>query len=55
MQLVKTSTHEAHYPHSGSAAQFAKHFNVPYDTNAAVQKANSKGWLVGRKPSGANC
>jgi hypothetical protein len=32
MQLVKTTTHNASYPHEGSAEQFADHFGVKYDT-----------------------
>ena len=48
MQLVKRSAHEATYPHAGSASQFAKEFNVKYDSPEAVRVASDKGWLKGR-------
>ena len=50
MQLVKRSAHEATYPHAGSADQYAKHFDVKYDTVEAVKAAQSQGWLKGRLP-----
>jgi hypothetical protein len=44
MQLVKTTTHNASYPHKGSAGQFANHFGVKYDTAEAVNISKKKGW-----------
>jgi hypothetical protein len=51
MQLVKTPTHEATFPHQGSARQFAKAFNVKYDTSEAVAVSEKKGWLQGKSPA----
>jgi RHS repeat-associated protein len=53
MQLVKTSAHEATFPHGGSVAQFEKHFGLPsgaYGNTDAVGISHSKGWLKGRAP-----
>ena len=50
MQLVRRSAHEATYPHIGSADQFAKYFNVNYDSQDAVRVAQNKGWLKGKTP-----
>nr|WP_149658779.1 RHS repeat-associated core domain-containing protein [Pseudomonas sp. ANT_J12] len=53
MQLVKTTAHEATFPHGGSVAQFEKHFGLPsgaYGTTDAVGVSQSKGWLKGRAP-----
>ncbi len=50
MQLVKTSAHEATFPHGGSVSQFEKHFDVKYGTADAVEKSHTKGWLKGRVP-----
>ena len=50
MQLVTRTAHEATYPHAGSADQFAKHFNVTYDSPEAVKAAQNKDWLKGRLP-----
>ncbi|TXI13130.1 MAG: hypothetical protein E6Q66_10540 [Pedobacter sp.] len=44
MQLVKTTTHEASFPHKGSAGQFKDHFGIPYDTYEAKVKAFEQGW-----------
>lgn len=44
IQLVKTSTHEVHLPHKGSAGQFADYFDVIYDTYEAKMKACEQGW-----------
>lgn len=44
MQLVKRTTHEANYPHKGSAGQFADHFGVKYDSKDAVDASKAKGW-----------
>jgi hypothetical protein len=44
MQLVKTTTHIATYPHKGSAGQFTDAFGVQYDTKEAVNISKSKGW-----------
>ena len=55
MQLVRRDAHEATFPHAGSAEQFAKHFGVEYDSNAAVDAAHKKGWLEGRKPKVCTC
>ncbi|SEU11818.1 RHS repeat-associated core domain-containing protein, partial [Pseudomonas graminis] len=57
MQLVKTSAHEATFPHGGSVSQFEKHFGLPskaYGKADAVGIAQSKGWLKGRAPRGAS-
>ncbi|MFJ3485590.1 RHS repeat-associated core domain-containing protein [Pseudomonas sp. NPDC090202] len=53
MQLVKTSAHEATFPHGGSVSQFEKHFGLPsgsYGNADAVGISQSKGWLKGRAP-----
>ncbi|WP_294738187.1 RHS repeat-associated core domain-containing protein [uncultured Pseudomonas sp.] len=50
MQLVKTSAHEATFPHGGSVAQFEKHFKVKYDTREAILVASKNGWLANRIP-----
>jgi len=50
MQLVKTPTHEATFPHKGSVAQYEQHFGVDYDTKASVAKSQKKGWLRGKPP-----
>ena len=50
MQLVKTSAHEATFPHGGSVAQFEKHFKVNYDKGEAVLAASKKGWLANKIP-----
>ncbi len=50
MQLVKTSAHEATFPHGGSVAQFEKHFKVKYDKSEAVLAASKKGWLANKIP-----
>ncbi|WP_202632374.1 RHS repeat-associated core domain-containing protein, partial [Cronobacter sakazakii] len=50
MQLVKTSAHEATFPHKGSVSQFEKHFGVKYGTQEAIIISHSKGWLRGRIP-----
>ena len=44
MQLVKRASHEATYPHKGSAGQFADHFGVKYDTAESIEAAKKKGW-----------
>ncbi|WP_444626871.1 RHS repeat-associated core domain-containing protein [Flavobacterium columnare] len=44
MQLILRTTHEANYPHKGSAGQFADEFNVKYDSDDAVNISKSKGW-----------
>jgi RHS repeat-associated protein len=51
MQLVLRTTHEATYPHAGSAEQFAKAHGVSYDTAEAVAYVEDKGRLRGR-PTG---
>lgn len=51
MQLVTQSAHEASLPHTGSVAQFEKHFGLPsgsYGTPEAVAISQDKGWLKGR-------
>jgi RHS repeat-associated protein len=48
MQLVKTSAHEASFPHGGSVTQFEKHFKVNYDKGEAVLAASKKGWLANK-------
>jgi RHS repeat-associated protein len=53
MQLVKTSAHEATFPHAGSVEQFEKALHVKYDSQEAVRAAESKGWLRGRAPKKA--
>ena len=56
MQLVTRSAHEASLPHTGSVAQFEKHFGLPsgsYGGKDAVGISQSKGWLKGRAPSAA--
>ncbi|ELY6347080.1 RHS domain-containing protein, partial [Cronobacter muytjensii] len=50
MQLVKTSAHEATFPHKGSVSQFEKHFGVKYGSQEAIIISHSKGWLRGRIP-----
>ena len=50
MQLVKTSAHEASFPHGGSVTQFEKHFKVNYDKGEAVLAASKKGWLANKIP-----
>ena len=57
MQLVKTSTHEATFPHKGSVSQFEKYFGVKYGSQEAIAVSHSKGWLKGRVPKKlrANC
>lgn len=50
MQLVKTSAHEATFPHKGSVSQFEKHFGVKYGSQEAIAVSHSKGWLKGRVP-----
>ncbi|QCY13041.1 RHS repeat protein [Pseudomonas sp. MPC6] len=54
MQLVTRSAHEASLPHTGSVAQFEKHFGLQsgaYGGKDAVGISQSKGWLKGRAPS----
>ena len=51
MQLVRKSAHEATYPHSGSVAQYEKHFKVKYDSSESVLAASKKGWLANKIPS----
>lgn len=51
MQLVLRTTHEATYPHAGSAEQFAKTHGVAYDSPAAVEFVERAGRLRGR-PTG---
>jgi RHS repeat-associated protein len=51
MQLVLRTTHEASYPHAGSAEQFAKAHGVAYDTAEAVAYVEDRGRLRGR-PTG---
>lgn len=41
MQLVKTSAHEASFPHSGSVSQFEKHHGVKYESVEAKKTAKS--------------
>ena len=41
MQLVKTSAHEASFPHSGSVSQFEKHHGVKYESVEARKTAKS--------------
>ncbi|MGI4736996.1 MAG: RHS repeat-associated core domain-containing protein [Janthinobacterium lividum] len=51
MQLVKTSTHEAHLPHKGSVSQFEKHFGLPSDSYGkyeAKMKSYNAGWRTGK-------
>ena len=51
MQLVTQAAHEASLPHTGSVAQFEKHFGLPsgsYGTPEAVAISQDKGWLKGR-------
>ena len=51
MQLVTQAAHEASLPHTGSVAQFEKHFGLPsgsYGTPEAVTISQDKGWLKGR-------
>lgn len=53
MQLVKTSAHEATFPHAGSVSQFEEHFNLPsgsYGSSDAIAIPHSKAWLNGRVP-----
>nr|WP_245217865.1 HNH endonuclease [Pseudomonas eucalypticola] len=53
MQLVTRSAHEASLPHTGSVAQFEKHFGLPsgaYGGGDAVGISHSQGWLKGRAP-----
>jgi hypothetical protein len=51
MQLVTRTGHEATFPHAGSVEQYEKHFGVKYDTPAAVEAAQKKGWLKGKIPN----
>ncbi|MEE5154844.1 RHS repeat-associated core domain-containing protein, partial [Pseudomonas alliivorans] len=54
MQLVTRSAHEASLPHTGSVAQFEKHFGLQsgaYGGKDAVGISQSKGWLTGRATS----
>jgi len=56
MQLVTRSAHEASLPHTGSVAQFEKHFGLPsgsYGSKDAIGISQSKGWLRGRAASSA--
>ena len=57
MQLVKTSAHEAIFPHKGSVSQFEKYFGVKYGSQEAIAVSHSKGWLKGCVPKKlrANC
>jgi len=51
MQLITQSAHKASLPHTGSVAQFEKHFGLSsgaYGTSEAVGIAQDKGWLRGR-------
>ena len=53
MQLVKTSAHEATFPHGGSVSQFEKHFGLrsgDYGKAEAIAISHDKGWLKGRAP-----
>ncbi|MBG6128314.1 RHS repeat-associated protein [Pseudomonas sp. BG2dil] len=53
MQLVKTSAHEATFPHGGSVSQFEKHFGLrsgEYGKSEAIAISQDKGWLKGRAP-----
>ena len=50
MQLITQSAHEASLPHTGSVAQFEKHFGLSsgaYGTSEAVAMSQDKGWLKG--------
>ncbi|EKT4523367.1 HNH endonuclease [Pseudomonas putida] len=60
MQLVTKSAHEASLPHTGSVAQFEKHFGLPsgsYGSPEAVAISQRKGWLKGtlQKTVSATC
>ena len=60
MQLVTQSAHEASLPHTGSVAQFEKHFGLPsgsYGSPEAVAISQDKGWLKGRaqKTTSTSC
>ncbi|QYX50268.1 HNH endonuclease [Pseudomonas tussilaginis] len=51
MQLITQSAHEASLPHTGSVAQFEKHFGLSsgaYGTSEAVAISQDKDWLKGR-------
>ncbi|MEX0297331.1 HNH endonuclease, partial [Pseudomonas putida] len=51
MQLIANSAHEATLPHTGSVAQFEKHFGLSsgaYGTPEAVAISQDQGWLKGR-------
>ncbi|KHK65999.1 RHS repeat-associated core domain-containing protein [Pseudomonas frederiksbergensis] len=50
MQLVKTTAHEATFPHGGSVAQYEKHFKVKYESTESVLAASKKGWLANKIP-----
>ncbi|UVH52372.1 DUF6531 domain-containing protein [Pseudomonas sp. CBSPBW29] len=50
MQLVKTIAQEATFPHSGSVAQYEKHFKVRYESVESVLISSKKGWLVNSIP-----
>jgi RHS repeat-associated protein len=50
MQLVKTTAHEATFPHGGSVAQYEKHFKVKYESPESVLAASKKGWLANKIP-----
>jgi RHS repeat-associated protein len=53
MQLVKTSAHEATFPHGGSVSQYEKHFGLRsgrYGKPESIAIAQDKGWLKGRAP-----
>ncbi|MNJ46309.1 hypothetical protein D3C77_414370 [compost metagenome] len=53
MQLVKTSAHEATFPHGGSVSQFEKNFGLrsgDYGKAEAIAISQDKGWLKGRAP-----
>ncbi|WP_256592174.1 HNH endonuclease [Pseudomonas sp. CC120222-01a] len=53
MQHVKTSAHEATFPHGGSVSQYEKHFGLRsgrYGKPESIAIAQDKGWLKGRAP-----
>ncbi|MCD4530005.1 MULTISPECIES: HNH endonuclease signature motif containing protein [Pseudomonas] len=51
MQLVKTSAHEAIFPHGGSVAQYEKHFKVKYESRESVLAAAKKDGSPTRFPN----